>query len=512
MGRVYLGRSPGGKTVAVKVINPRYAADRAYRERFRLEAKMARQVNGAYTAAVLSAEPDAALPWIVIDFVFGPSLAKAVEQRGPLSPDAVWCLAGGMVEALRAVHAEDLVHRDLKPGNVLLDSNGPKVIDFGIARGLAATATRSPGLTLPGSAVGTPGYMSPEQSMGSPVGMESDVFSLGCVLVFAATGSAPEVAETRWATASNQPGMTVVPADLRRLVEWCLAYERRDRPTLDQLMRAVQNGRPGYSQARGLGFWPEPMASRVRSDEARIRRGISAGPQQDPDECPPTVQERQAGDGNLPKTKKETRPFWEQVPTATLTRRSLPMDDRLFAAYRPRLRSGIIVRRPGEALDAAAHALEGDRHWAHRRYLLAEDSYRASLGLDHTDSVIHVDLGRAICHQERHGDAERAFADALQHNSGLIAAWRNRYLTVKNGSGRRLDAEELHEKLIDACHAVLELDTYGAAGHANRGDALCCLSRDDEAWHAYQAALVIDPDNPRLREKLDYASKRMRGL
>lgn len=503
MGRVYVGRSPGGKTVAVKVISPRYAADRAYRERFRLEAKMAQQVNGAYTAVVLSAEPDATTPWIATDFVFGPSLAKAVDQRGPLPPDAVWCLAGGMVEALRAVHAGDLVHRDLKPGNILLDSNGPKVIDFGIARGRAATETGSAGLTIPGSAVGTPGYMSPEQSRGLPAGTESDVFSLGCVLVFAATGSAPEVTETRWAPGSNQPGMAVVPAGLRRLVEWCLARERRERPVLDQIMRAVQNGRPGYSQVRGLSFWPEPTASRVRADEERIRLGIFAGSQQKPEE-------------NLPQASKETTPFSEQGPTVTLTvtppRRPLPMDDRLFAAYRPRLRSGITVRRPGEALDAAAHALEGDRHWMHRRYLLAEDAYRASLSLDPADAVIHVDLGRAICHQERHGDAEKAFADALQHNSRLIAAWRNRYLAVKNGSGRRLDAEELHEKLIDACHEVLELDTLGAAGHANRGDALCCLRRDNEAWHAYQAALALDPGNPRLMEKLEYASKRITRL
>jgi serine/threonine protein kinase len=136
--------------VAVKVINPEFAADSGYLERFRLEAEAAQRVSGAYTAPVLGANPDGKPPWLAIDFVFGPSLDEAVAKGGPLSSAAVWCLAGGLAEALRAVHAQKLVHRDLKPGNVILDASGPKVIDFGIARGLTATGMRSGGLTSPG--------------------------------------------------------------------------------------------------------------------------------------------------------------------------------------------------------------------------------------------------------------------------------------------------------------------------------------------------------------------------
>jgi serine/threonine protein kinase len=152
MGRVYLGHSPAGRQVAVKVIQPRHASDQNFLVRFRREVEAAKQVSGAYTAAVIEADPASRPPWLVTEFVYGPSLAEAVVRAGRLPADATWRLAGGLVEALKAMHERGLVHRDLKPANVLLAENGPKVIDFGIAKSLGSgtNATQPTNVTVPG--------------------------------------------------------------------------------------------------------------------------------------------------------------------------------------------------------------------------------------------------------------------------------------------------------------------------------------------------------------------------
>ena len=186
MGRVYLGYSPGGRPVAVKVVHPDLARDPEFMQRFRREVAAAQSVSDAYTAAVVGAGPDDSPPWLATTFVAGPSLADLVARSGPLPEAAVWRLAGGLAEALQAIHAHGLVHRDLKPGNILIAADGPRVIDFGISRttsGTVVTATRT--------TIGTPAYMSPEQAQGHPVGPASDIFSLGSVLAFAATGASP---------------------------------------------------------------------------------------------------------------------------------------------------------------------------------------------------------------------------------------------------------------------------------------------------------------------------------
>ena len=159
------GLLAGGRAVAVKVIHRELAGDAEFRTRFRREVAAASVVNGAYTAPVIAAGPDDDPPWLATVFVPGPSLAEAVHTAGPLPPASVWRLAGGLVEALQAVHACGLVHRDLKPANVLLALDGPRVIDFGISRALEKTAMTSTGMI-----VGTPSYMSPEQAEGSRVG------------------------------------------------------------------------------------------------------------------------------------------------------------------------------------------------------------------------------------------------------------------------------------------------------------------------------------------------------
>lgn len=186
MGRVYLARSPGGRTVAVKVIRPELSDDVGFRNLFRREVAAARRVGGAWTAPVIDADTEASRPWLVTGYVAGPSVYEAVERHGPLPESSVRTLGAGLAEALIAIHGTGLIHRDLKPTNVLLSLDGPRVIDFGISRALDASVH-----TRTGATVGSPGFMSPEQIDGRDVGPATDVFSLGSVLVFAATAKGP---------------------------------------------------------------------------------------------------------------------------------------------------------------------------------------------------------------------------------------------------------------------------------------------------------------------------------
>lgn len=269
MGQVFLGYSPGGRAVAVKVIHRELAGDPEFRARFRREVAAASVVNGAYTAPVIAAGPDDDPPWLATVFVPGPSLAEAVHTAGPLPPASVWRLAGGLVEALQAVHACGLVHRDLKPANVLLALDGPRVIDFGISRALEKTAMTSTGMI-----VGTPSYMSPEQAEGSRVGPPSDVFSLGCVIVFAATGTGPfghgPQASLLYRVVHSAPAITEVPGGLRGLAAGCLTKRPADRPTLAELQAAIAAGRAPDDGDALASFWPVAVTGLIRSHQVRL--------------------------------------------------------------------------------------------------------------------------------------------------------------------------------------------------------------------------------------------------
>ena len=239
MGRVYLAFSPGGRAVAVKVIHPELARDPAFLARFGHEVAAARQVSGAYTAPVVDASGEGDdPPWLATVFVPGPSLADAITAHGPLPPESLWRLAAGLVEALAAVHSRGLIHRDLKPPNVLLAADGPRVIDFGISRALDATTA-----TASGMIVGTPSFMSPEQAEGLPVGPASDVFSLGCVLTYAATGSGPFGAGTPagiiYRIVHAQPPLEGISGPLRDLITRCLTKDPAERATLTELMDVI---------------------------------------------------------------------------------------------------------------------------------------------------------------------------------------------------------------------------------------------------------------------------------
>jgi len=247
MGRVYLGRSRGGRLVAVKVINPELADNADFRVRFAREAASAHQVSGLYTAEVVDWSVDGAVPWLATAFVRGPSLEEAVASGGPLKPHAVLDLAAGLAEGLAAIHAAGVVHRDLKPTNVILADDGPRVIDFGIARSAEDTA-----LTRIGQVIGSPVFMSPEQAAGRDIGPASDIFSLGSVLAFAAAGRAPfggePLAALLYRIVNHEPDLDQVPSPLRALIGRCLAKDPAGRPTAEQLLAEVATCREGITQ------------------------------------------------------------------------------------------------------------------------------------------------------------------------------------------------------------------------------------------------------------------------
>jgi outer membrane protein assembly factor BamB len=267
MGRVYLARSAGGRTVAVKVVRAELAGDPDFRARFRREVSAAQSVDGAYTAPVVDADRDSDSPWLATAYVLGPSLTDAVAQYGPLPEHGVRALGAVLAEALGAIHRAGLIHRDLKPSNVLLAADGPRVIDFGIARALDGG-----NLTSTGVIVGSPGFMSPEQASGRPVGPSGDVFSLGSVLAFAATGQGPfgqdSAASMLYRVVHDAPDLTGLPGGLLEVIGACLAKEPEDRPSPEQIIRMLA---PDGTEALLQGGWlPVPVASGIARHAAQV--------------------------------------------------------------------------------------------------------------------------------------------------------------------------------------------------------------------------------------------------
>lgn len=244
MGRVYLARSERGRTVAVKVVQAELARQRDFRRRFTQEVNAARRVGGEWTAPVLDADTEAETPWVATGYVAGPSLESVVDRDfGPLPDHSVRALAAGLLRALDAIHGAGLVHRDLKPSNILLTIDGPRVIDFGIARALDTVADS--GLTRTGSVIGSPGFMSPEQVRGLRVTPASDVFSLGVVLAYVATGRMPfgtidsGIHAVLFRIAEEEPDLTGLDGWLREIVSGCLAKAPEARPTVRWLLERM---------------------------------------------------------------------------------------------------------------------------------------------------------------------------------------------------------------------------------------------------------------------------------
>ncbi|MFJ9565064.1 PQQ-binding-like beta-propeller repeat protein [Streptomyces fuscichromogenes] len=265
MGRVYLAVSAAGRTVAVKVIRPEMAEDKSFRIRFRREVAAAAAVGGVYTAPVLDAAPDAETPWLATAYIPGPTLAEAIAEHGPLPADTVLALGAGIAEALIAVHAEGLVHRDLKPSNVLLAADGPRVIDFGIVR-----ARDGYELTGAGGLFGSLEYMCPEQATGESMGPEGDVFCLGSVLTFAASGRAPfsgaAAAALLYNMVHGSPDLSQVPEPLDKIISLCLAKDPALRISPDRLSAACAPG--GAELVLTEGWLPDPVAMLIARHRA----------------------------------------------------------------------------------------------------------------------------------------------------------------------------------------------------------------------------------------------------
>ncbi|MEU0024958.1 serine/threonine-protein kinase [Streptomyces sp. NPDC006335] len=277
MGRVYLGRSAGGRTVAVKIVHPHFALDEEFRARFRREVDAARRVGGAWTAPVLDADPDAAVPWVATGYAAGPSLATAVTDGGPLPEHSVRVLGAGLAEALAAVHELGLVHRDVKPSNVLLTVDGPLLIDFGIARATDGTAS----LTSTGVSIGSPGYMSPEQILSKGVSGAADVFSLGAVLAFAATGTPPfpgdSSASLLYKVVHEQPELGSLSGELRDVVAACLDKSAQERPTPGEVARRLAP--QGAARLVAAGWLPGALVEQVGRSAVQLLNLEAVGEQ-----------------------------------------------------------------------------------------------------------------------------------------------------------------------------------------------------------------------------------------
>jgi serine/threonine kinase PknH len=262
-GRVYLAYTEGGRAMAVKIVRAELAEDAEFRRRFEREVSAARQVHGMFTAQVLDADVHAARPWLATSYVPGPSLYEAVTTLGPLPTESLWLLTAGIAEALQTVQRAGLVHRDVKPSNVLLAADGPRLIDFGIAHASDATTITRTGITL-----GMPQFMAPEHILGRPLTSAADVFALGSLTMYAATGVSPfgtgVDAAVLYRVVHEPPSLTDVPPDLRDLVTACLAKDPAQRPTLTTVIRECGHHSEATSLKITSGWLPPAYAEEIR--------------------------------------------------------------------------------------------------------------------------------------------------------------------------------------------------------------------------------------------------------
>ncbi|MFE9687993.1 protein kinase [Streptomyces sp. NPDC006285] len=250
MGVVYRAYSASGQAIALKVIRRQWAENSEFRARFELEVAAARMVHSRHTVPIIDSDPHGPDPWMASPYVLGESLTARVRESGPLDEPELRTLTQALAGGLQDIHRAGVVHRDLKPGNVLLSENGPLIIDFGVSRAVDGRP-----LTAAGQVVGTPAFMAPEQfTTPSEAGPAADVFSLGCVLVFAATGRSPFEAGSPYASVHQcmheEPVLTALPESLHDLVAACLRKPPAERPTPEELLLALTRSEPPRKASR----------------------------------------------------------------------------------------------------------------------------------------------------------------------------------------------------------------------------------------------------------------------
>ncbi len=363
MGQVFLGVSAGGRPIAVKVIRTELATDPEFRARFRREVAAAQKVSGLFTALVVDADLDSPVPWLATAYVAGPSLSEAVHSHGPLPAGTVLALAAGLAESLSAIHAAGVVHGDLKPSNVLLAEDGPRVIDFGISQAVEASVATGSNLMI-----GSPRFMSPEQVLGSDMGPASDIFSLGAVLTFAATGQGPfgsgSNAALMYRLVNSPASLGDVSGELRGLVGSCLAKNPGDRPTARELLTEAATIQPAS------GWLAESIISSFNLDRSAVESSavessavVSSGGAGDLLALTEAASDQpEPGGGGRPGRHRISRPLASACLTGGLVAASAVAAFALIGADRtphtagvqPQAVPGVVATAPSSASNAPA--------------------------------------------------------------------------------------------------------------------------------------------------------------
>ncbi|MGW1712101.1 protein kinase domain-containing protein [Streptomyces sp. NPDC002156] len=359
MGVVYFGRSRSGRAVAVKVVRPELSTEPGFRRRFADEVAAARRVGGFHTAPVVDADPEGEPAWLVTAYVPGPTLRDLLDQVGPLPADTLTVLAAGLAEALAAIHQAGVIHRDLKPANIIVAEDGPRVIDFGIARALDGTA-----LTQTGFQIGTLGFLAPEQLTGGTLTPAVDMFALGVVLSQAA-GRAPfgDGASAAWPyrVVHEQPDLTDLPGGLRELVAACLAKDPLDRPGPSEFLDQLTVHHPSDTwlpaEATALIRRQVPVTDRPSAAPIDPRAG-AFGPPPVADGQPLAIDPRTAVSAPPPVADGQAlagdRRATVSVPPPVADGQPLAMDQRAAVSVPPPVAGGQALAGDGRATVSAS--------------------------------------------------------------------------------------------------------------------------------------------------------------
>ncbi|MFE1769598.1 serine/threonine-protein kinase [Streptomyces sp. NPDC059008] len=446
MGRVFLARSDRGRTVAVKLVRAELADEEEFRARFRREVRAAQQVGGEWTAPVLDADTEAETPWLATGYLAGLSLQQVIGGSGtPLPERTVRILAAGLARALGSVHAAGIIHRDLKPSNVLITIDGPRVIDFGIARALEAVTGN--GVTRTGAAVGSPGFMAPEQVRGEPLTPACDVFSLGSVLTYAATGRQPfgtadsAAHALMYRVAQEEPDLSGLPEGLHELISGCLAKDPAQRPTPDQLVALAERdgAGPGADEEPWL---PGALTARLGRHAVELLEAENPHGEEPADEAtgpagapapapadhgvhalPTSVSPTPAGGGTPPPRPVPHSPTPYPPPAAHQGRPAVAAPAPAPAAPRPRRRIGTAL------LTVAALALAGAGAATAYSLLGQKDSGVRSADAD--DGGPSPDPGRPAAH----GGIPTDYLGTWETTVGDSGADVRRFTLTQGGAG-----------------------------------------------------------------------------